>query len=80
MNEAYIAELSASVAVIVGLLCPEEMVNDTRNWKCFFGMHQWQLKEKREQHYYEYSSSKDHTKLGLYCECNALIAESSNHK
>ena len=32
-------------------------MKDTRNWRCFFGMHQWQLKEKREQHYYEYSSS-----------------------
>lgn len=33
-------------------------MTDTRNWKCFFGMHQWkQIGEISRQHF-EYSTSK----------------------
>lgn len=33
-------------------------MSDTRNWKCFLGMHQWEFKEKVQRNIYEESWSK----------------------
>ncbi|EPY6812498.1 hypothetical protein ACXEGP_002411 [Klebsiella quasipneumoniae] len=33
-------------------------MNDTRNWKCFFGLHQWEVKEKIQRNSYEESWSQ----------------------
>ncbi len=36
---------------------------DTRNWKCFFGMHQWRVVKKIEEKIYEKESDKYPSKM-----------------
>ena len=34
-------------------------MKDTRSWKCLFGLHKWEIVDKKENMYYRNSESKN---------------------